>query len=343
MQHEVTITGIDGCQAVGFLAGLGLLRVLNEDAGTPARLSWNTRRGGPWGQPVITSALPDIAVIAETVNDCIAAIPADQVLPGVAVNWPPPKIGARGGDPAVPLLADVRSVVRSLATDPAALRWFSACIDHHSGITGDTDASQTTVTRSPYIHRRGQQTIRSFFAQSLDFLRRRPEYVEKGLATANLYAPGLTGEGLDYRSYHLLDSAGPGPAEAMPVVTWLATMALPLVPVIHAVYGSSHGLARCWYQDPEHPGAGRRMSWPLWTQPLGIPQVTALLSSPAMDPYQDSPERRWWLDVEALEELGVGVFQVRAAGRRPISGLKYDRPLTPIDPPMVEIGRPPIQ
>uniref|UniRef100_UPI003FA6DD00 type I-G CRISPR-associated protein, Cas3-extension family n=1 Tax=Salinispora arenicola TaxID=168697 RepID=UPI003FA6DD00 len=107
----VSLPGLRGDRAVGFMAALGVLRLLTEERGHPAvTLAWTPDHstavigGGPWETP---------QDIADELLPVVEGIPEGGVLPGVPVEWPPGR-AKRGPDPALPLRRDAREAWREL-------------------------------------------------------------------------------------------------------------------------------------------------------------------------------------------------------------------------------------
>ncbi|MDG4795097.1 hypothetical protein [Micromonospora sp. WMMD1082] len=217
-----------------------------------------------------------------------------------------PPGGQRPGlaDPAIPLRRDVRDAWQPLR-NPAGARWLAGTLsDITPGGIGPEEAFDQPVLRSPFIQRYGRQSLRTFFSAPLGYVRRDPTLILDALTTGTRVS-GCIGELLDHSAHTAgLDPVDPGPW-GVPGVTWLATMALPILPVRVDRHGA---LARCWYRYPgtEHRPGRRRMAWPMWRTPLNLPMVQTLLDHPNINPNPDPTVRvRWEVDLAGLTSLGV--------------------------------------
>lgn len=297
----VVLPAVQGTTPFGFLAGLGLLRLLAEERRVPCSLSW-TADGmyqavidGPWS--TVDEIAAELVAVAES-------IPAGSVLPGVA-DWPPPRPG-KGPDPAVALDGPWLAM-----TGTPADRWRLGV----AGLSGDL---------SPYVTRRGMQSIRSLFEAPLQAVRKRPKVILEGL-TRGKRVRGCTAEQLDHHAYVSATDAQDGVSTGMgiPGLTWLAVMALPLLQTRLVGYRERVTVAPCWHPAPK----GRLwMAYPLWSQPLGIHAVAAVLDHPLCNPNPEPDHApRWEVDGAALRALNV--FVVRGGHWTWVD--KYARYLTP--------------
>jgi len=93
MTHTLHLPALDGRDPLGFLASLGLLRLLAED-GADVRLSFSEETAtavlhGPYGSA---------DEVAAVLHDVAARNP-DSVIPGIPAGFPLAKIGTKGSDP----------------------------------------------------------------------------------------------------------------------------------------------------------------------------------------------------------------------------------------------------
>lgn len=317
----VSLPGLRGDRAVGFMGALGVLRLLTEERGHPAvTLAWTPDHstavisGGPWETP---------QDIADELLPVVEGTPEGGVLPGVPVEWPPGR-AKRGPDPALPLRRDAREAWRDLLGTPAE-KWISGAMsDMPPRTVNPFEAADQPVVRSPYIFPAGKMGVRTFFGSSLAFVRKDPTLIVDALIRGRR-VDGCTGEMLDHSAY--ADPTAPTPW-GDPGLTWLATMAMPMLPVTVDRHGA---LARCWYRYTrrgDKPGT-LRMAWPLWSQPLDTHAIIALVEHPWINPCPEpDPLGRWEVDLDTLHRA-MNVFAVHGAERRQVSGSKYLWPLAP--------------
>jgi hypothetical protein len=313
--NPIELPALNGRDPLGFLAAVGLTRLLNDDE-RDARLSFSTETGNA----VIHGRHGTTAALAARLREIVATIPPGGVLPGSHPDFPLAKTGT-GSDPmrvargeyrfalAAPLLADRADIAHT---------WL------HALVTDLDEDNNKRAAITPYTAPSGQQSIRSFFEKPLSLLRNHPQHIEEAIAGWRR-VDGYTGEYLDHR---VLRSAADHPSgqsveAGVPGATWLAEMALPLLRLTADKHGA---IATGWHRAAQ--GRGRRMTlvWPLWTPPLDCDAIQVLLEHPCLRPSKDAPVT---IDMTPLRALGV--FMVCAAQRQPIEGRKNAGVLVPID------------
>ena len=168
----------------------------------------------------------------------------------------------------------------------------------------------------------GKQSMRTMLEKPLALLRANPALLREALVAWRRY-PGVSGEYLDHRVlFDAVDAPDGRPAErGVPGATWLALMSYPLMRTTAA-----HGepVTTCW-QDFGRP-VGRRMVYPLWSDPLDPAAVGAVLTHPVLqgaEPGTPPP-------AAAL----LSVFAVVHAHRRRIAGRTFAGVLTPTREPI---------
>ncbi|HET8684118.1 MAG TPA: type I-U CRISPR-associated helicase/endonuclease Cas3 [Micromonosporaceae bacterium] len=314
--HTIALPALDGRDALGFLASLGVLRLLNEEAGVAAQLSFSETDA----TALLHSPLATVDQVAQAIATVIKAIPPDGVIPGVPAAFPLAKTGTKGSDPMRIPRSQFRSTVRHLLGDHPTekhRRWLHALV---TDLAVD-DKGQAALT--PFTAPVGQQTLRSFFAKPLALIQDEPAVHIRDALTSWQRVDGYTGEYLDHRA---LRSAADHPTgrsveAGVPSATWLALMALPLL----RVTGTGATVqATLWHTVP-----GRRqpiMAWPLWRQPLGPAAAVALLEHPRLRPRSNGKG----VIVNPTPWPPLGVFTIAAAARQPIDGRKSAGVLTPL-------------
>ncbi|MBM0238672.1 hypothetical protein JNW88_18700 [Micromonospora sp. ATA32] len=315
MTHAVELPALDGRDALGFLAGLGVLRLLTEEARIEARISFN----GTSACAILHSPLRSIESLVEAIAEVIDAIPDNGVIPAAPPAFPLAKTGSEP-DPMRMPRDRLRQTIEQITGDergPDLGRWFAALV---------TDLAVDAKGRAaltPYTAPAGQQSLRSFFTRPLDEVRKNPRLLISEALTRWRRVDDYTGEYLDHR---VLRSAADHPSgksveAGVPGATWLAVMAFPLLRLTGT--GSSPQ-ATLWHTVP-----GRRqalMVWPLWQQPLNTHAVSALLEHPALRPRVTAEgvavARACWPP--------LGVFAVAGASRQGVEGRKSAGVLAPI-------------
>jgi hypothetical protein len=311
MNHTLHLPALDGRDPLGFLASLGLLRLLAEE-GADVRLSFSDQTA----TAILHSPYSSAEEIAAVLQGVVAKSP-DSVIPGVPAAFPRAKVGTKGSDPMRAERAKYLAHVATVRQDAgkAALRWQAAIA---TDLACDREGK---VILTPFFAPSGQQTVRSFFEKPVTMIRMEPQRLVEAL-TAWRRIPGVTGEYLDHR---VLRSKADHPrgesAEiGVPGATWLAIMALPLLRLTGD--GAS---ARCtlWRRLP---GRQSVMVWPVWRQPLDVPAVVTLIEHPGIT--IDIVDGRYLTDTASWPALGV--FAVTAATRRSVEGRKSAGVLTPV-------------
>ncbi|MGW4463090.1 type I-G CRISPR-associated protein, Cas3-extension family [Micromonospora sp. NPDC004704] len=315
MTYTVELAALDGRDALGFLASLGVVRLLRDEARVDARLSYDETSGCA----LLHSPLATVEEIVDALVPVIGTIPDDGVIPSVPAIFPLSKIGVAPDPMRVPR-EEFRTLVRDLVgrhPEPALSRWLSVLV---------TDLAVDAKGRAaltPFTAPAGQQSLRSLFSKPLEEVRKDPPTLIREGLTRWRRVDGYTGEYLDHR---VLRSAADHPSGAsveagVPGATWLAIMALPLLRL------SGNGItvqATLWHSVP-----GRRqpvMTWPLWRQPLDTSGITTLLEHPDVRP--GAVAKKVTVSRSCWQPLGI--FAVAGAARRPIEGRKSAGVLAPI-------------
>lgn len=322
----VTLPAVRGDQAVSWMAGLGVIRLLSDLRNIPARLSWDEETGAA----IVHSRLDSLEAVAAELAEVVASIPDGGVLPEVTdPSWPPPK---------PPRRRDLRAFAQHAGLVGAA-HWVPALFVEPLLTSQDRQKfdewAKEPARYSPYIALFGAQTLRTALGKSAKMLREQPHLMvddlRRGIRTA-----GCSGEQLDASAYITAADSPTGKSDlrGRPAMTWLALMALPLLPATNDNFGP---IAPGWQRlNPAWDRTGPlRMVWPLWEPPLDVCAVQVLVTHPAMAVNPSPPaingKARWAVEMGWLRMLGV--FRVCAAARMPLGGNAYLLPLTPVPPP----------
>ena len=300
------LPALDGRTPLGFLAALGVLRLIGAHTDHTPRLSWSRQTC----TAVLHDAHADVEALVADVQAVVGSIPAGGVLPGLAPDVPPPGEAPDKLRLCRPELRDYVERVRAVGDD-AAEAWLSSLVTDLS--VDDRQRADISLFAAPS----GKQSMRTMLQKPLERVQAQPGVLREALTAWRRYA-GVSGEYLDHRVlFDAVDAPDGKPAErGVPGATWLALMSYPLLLTTSA---GTEPVTTCW-QDFGR-GIGRRMVYPLWSQPLTVEAVSALLTHPVLERAQPGP---------ASETAGVlSVFWVCHAERRRIPGRTFAGVLTP--------------
>jgi hypothetical protein len=313
MTHALDLPALDGRDPLGFLATLGLLRLLTQHTDVDARLSFSPVTA----HAILHGPYTSCDQVVDDLSAILDRMPAGSAIPGLPTGYPLAKTGTKGTDPMrVPREDYPRLTAQARAAGgDAALAWQSAIV------TDLARDNKGQVALTPYCAPSGQQTVRSFFEKPLTQVRAQPAHLREALLGWRR-VPGFTGEYLDHR---VLRSAADHPRGessevGVPGATWLATMALPL---LRLTGDGTTTTATLWRRPPNRPPV---MVWPIWRQPLDLAAITTLIEHPAITVTIDNGT----LQTRSTCWPPLGVFAVGAAQRRQIEGRKNAGVLTPV-------------
>lgn len=318
----VVLPALVGTEPVGFLAALGVVRVLGH-RGVDVRLAFDPTSA--------QAVLHGPASIDEVVDELVAAfegMPEGQLMLGLPPGLPPAKQGTEGPDPSRMTRNQLSEVVRQFGTDQQARQWIRA-------LWCDlVDGDQCAVT--PFNAPTGQQTLRSMFqAPTLD-VAKDPRTRLREAVLVWRRVDGVTGENLDVRAIRTAAEQQDGKATTagVPGATWLALAAIPFFPM-----GGDGRRARtvCWF-NLQPPGDRARpwFAWPVWRHAIDADAITVLLRHDVVregarlaversDTNEAKRrEERWRAQARAL-----GVERVVVARRRQLPGGKSAGVLVP--------------
>jgi hypothetical protein len=314
--NMLPLPALDGRSPLGFLAALGVLRLATRADGYPqAKLSWSLRSC----TAELHDAHTEVGELEAFLARVVGSIPEGGVLPDLPKEFPPP--GAAPDQLRLPR-RQLREFTDRLDPrgDPERTseieRWLCSLVTDLR--LDDKGRSAISLFTAPS----GKQSMRTMLEKPLASVRGNPHSILEALTGWRRY-PGVTGEYLDHRV--LFDAAdapdGKSLERGVPGATWLALMSYPLMMT------SASGLEPItsgW--RPAVPGKrGRQFVYPLWSRPVGVPAIRALLEHPAVAAADVGRASR------TLETLGV--FRICAAERQRLSGRTFAGVLTPIREP----------
>lgn len=302
------LPALDGRSPLAFLAALGVLRLVVEELGHQAKLAWSPGDC----TAVLVGAHDSLDDLATDLNAVVEAIPAGSVLPGMWPQLPPP--GEAPDKVRLPR-PELRRYAEQVWRESGAPgeRWLASLV---------TDLSLDDKGRadiSLYTAPAGKQSMRTMLEKPLATVLKNPLVLREALAGWRRY-PGVTGEYLDHRAlFDAVDAAdGQAAMRGVPGATWLALMSYPM---FRTIADGTEPLTTGWRPAPGR-GPRKRMVYPLWSAPLDLVTVAAVLEHPILDGADPGPPP------EAARQLTV--FLVCAAERRRIPGGKSAGVLTPV-------------
>lgn len=294
------LPALDGRSPLGFLAALGVHRLVSDHTGHPARLAWSPQTG----TAVLHDAQPDADTLVADLTTIMKDTADGGVLPRMSSDFPP--LGAAPDKLRLPRSEFATYAERISESDgTAGEQWLSSLV---------TDLSvddQRRADISQFAAPSGRQSMRTMLEKPLELVRANPGLLREALLGWRRY-PEVSGEYLDHRVlFDAADSGNGKPTErGVPGATWLALMSYPLFRTT-AIRGEP--ATTCW-QDFGKEG-GKRMVYPLWTAPLDIDAVRAVLVHPVLigahegaAPTQAGPLSIFWVVHAARRRIPARTF-----------------------------------
>lgn len=305
------LPALDGRTPLGFLAALGVLHLVTEHTDLPARLAWSRSSG----TAELVDAHTNVEDLVEVLVSVMWSIPDGAVLPRMDPSFPPPGEAPDRLRLPRPELTDYAEMV-SKRDGERAERWLSSLVTDLS--IDDQHRADITLFAAPS----GKQSMRTMLEKPLGIVRKNPGVLREALVAWRRY-PGVTGEYLDHRVLHDAADApnGKSAERGVPGATWLALMSYPLM---RTSADGGEPITTCW-QDLGRRG-GRRMIYPLWSDPLDASAVQALLTHPVLhraNPGSPPPAAR-----------ALSIFRVEHASRRRLPGRTFAGVLAPTSQPV---------
>jgi hypothetical protein len=255
--HELTLTGLDGENPLGFLAALGVLAALVDQGGT-ARLAW--RYSGGW-RAVIRSD-------AETPAALVAMLDADRLS---CVDDPALALEYQGKRDLKPSPALCRQYLLELVDEARADARRS--VDWAAAFASDVVTDNNGNAKPTALHfTAGQQ---QFLDMAVDLSTQvNSADLAEAIEGPWLYTRPLPVMGWDATSSrdYALRASNPSLDKKLgvPGADWLALRGLRFLPV----FARGRRLVTSGCTGGWKNGS---FSWPLWTVPLGAPVVRSLL------------------------------------------------------------------
>lgn len=309
--NELPLPALDGRKALGFLAALGVTRLLERFDGEQPRLRWARDTTAA----VIHTRHETIDVLAGRLVEIASSIPENGVLPGVPDAFPPPGAAPDGLRLPPEQLGDLAAQLAPVP-DPELEAWLASLVTDLS--VDDNGRSDISLMAAPS----GKQSMRTMLEKPLQFVRDNPGCIREALLGWRRY-PGVTGEYLDHQVLFDAAHSGSGKSEerGVPGATWLALMSYPLLRTTAILTASGNGepITSGWHRRAKRPPS---FVYPLWTEPLVVDAIVALLELPLWDQPFDSA-----LPAEAA---ALRVFAVHRFQRRRIAGRTFSGVMAPV-------------
>lgn len=307
MTQTIELPALDGRSPLGFLASLGLLRLLHQAGVDPLGLSFSSVSA----TALLHSPLGSVDEVCGRLEDLVWTNQTDVAIVGSDPRFPLP--AGRNADPMRRPREEFRSLLAEMAAidEPTCREWMPVLF------TDLAVDSQGRADLTPFCAPSGKQNLRTFFEKPFSAVRANSTLIREALVGWRR-VDGFTGEYLDHR---VLNSAADDPGgrsaeRGVPGATWLATMAIPL---LRLTGDGERVRATLW-----HRVSGRYfMIWPLWAQPLDCYAITILIEHPSLTPLDHEPTIRSdsWSD--------LGIFAVYGAERQRIPGRNFAGVLAP--------------
>jgi CRISPR-associated endonuclease/helicase Cas3 len=319
MADFVELPALYGLDQLGFLAALGVLRLVTTAADPLARLSFapDTARALLW-----SDVLRDTSAVADALSGELSKTAEGAVVPYAGPEFPRAKSGS-GSDPMRVDRKDFPSLVEQLrvASGGVADAWLPALLTDLA-----VERGGERVALTPFSAPSGQQTLRTFFEKSYEVVAARPACLTEALVgwrrAGDSGTAAFSGEYLDHRAIRSAADhpSGKSVEAGVPGATWLAIMALPLLRV---TVDRGRVAASLWHRVKRRPV----MVWPVWRRPLDVAGVQVLLEHPGLRPSVGSAGE---LQVDGRTAAALGVFAVGGATRQRLEGRTFAGVLTPV-------------
>ncbi len=265
---SLPLPALDGRSPLGFLAALGILRLISEHGHPDARLSWSPTDC----TAQLHRAHGSVNALAAGLREIVDSIPDRGVLPDAPTDFPPP--GEAPDRLRLPR-PQLRNYLEELPDQhPSSIEnWLSSLVtDLSLDEKGRADISLFTAPS-------GKQSMRTMLEKPLAAVRNNPQSLSEALLGWRRY-PGVTGEYLDHRAlYDAADAPDGKPMNrGVPGATWLALMAYPLM----LTSAEGHQPVTSGWQRPRGRGAQLRLVYPLWSTPIDAHAAVTLLTHPVL-------------------------------------------------------------
>ena len=311
---SVEMPALIGTDPMGFLAALGVLRLVTTELGWPGTICWpNGPRNG-----AVLGGCPDGHTIDDLVEDIVhiveATKTAKRLIPGVD-GFPPAKEASAGSDPVKELTFRERSGLGVTSHDrsPSFAEWLVASV----ALAAREELDARDRLTAAFVRPTGQVTFDRSLGGGLDGVTR--DRLREAMVDW-VRVDGVTGNYFDQRAVRdeFVGSHTRGSMKnaGVPGAAWLALMALPFLPVRTPLSGKAVTVG---FQ--RNRGKPTRMVWPVWSGALTAPAVTVLLDHPVLTRIDVVPSdaneagRRSRGNAKALRALNVTA--VFTSDRRP--------------------------
>lgn len=292
MSTPVVLPALDGRQPLGFLAALGVARLLG-DAQLPVRLAWDDMRAVPR-----LSGPGSLDEVVEILRAVFEGSP-HSFSPGLPAPWLP-KWSGSGTDPGRATRHEYSERLHIAPTWASAL-WTDLALD------------KERCECTPFFAGMGKQSLRSMFEKAHEIVAKAPQDRLREALVGWRRTDKFTGENLDIRALNEAAESQSGESKPRGVAgaTWFALAALPLF----RMSGTGGKGTTVGWTAPKH--GGRRFRYPLWSSLLDSAAIEILLDHPAV--ARAPAGGAAWGASTGLRPLGVFAI-VSCARRRTAAG-----------------------
>ena len=325
----VLLPGLRADDPLGFLAAIGLVALSEQEELPPLRLGWEDG-GAPAAR---VDGIGSIDELGRDLRETFERLEtAGTLIPALPIEFPPRKVGAKGGDPMRmspdELCARVHVPAHEAwqAGEPWFGRWALAIA---ALATGKERRGYTEVELTPFYAPSGQMTVRgSIFEKTIQAVR---EVEGPADALAAWRRTSYDGANFDDRAKRDagVTTTGESDNQGAPSPTWLAAMGMRFFPLTD---NGRRVRAVGWQRVRMYEGfTYRSFVWPAWRPRLDPPAVRTLLGHPALQLTLSTGNGTPRLSPQRQEALAaLGVTAVFGSSRRTLQ--QGDGPLGPARP-----------
>jgi hypothetical protein len=305
---DVEMPALIGDDPLGFLAALGVLRLAVDELGWDATLAWPS---GPRNGAILSNTPTDATAdsLVERLSEVAATtLQVGRLIPSVD-GFPPLKTETEGSDPVKDLSFDERNalaIASGFAGDDGRMTgWLLATFSLGATPMPKSDARDRLT--AGFVRPTGQVTFDRSLRSGLKDAT--ADHLSEALH-GWVRRDGVTGHYFDQRAirdeFVGMHTSGQMKNAGVPGASWLALMALPMFPV--RTNDRLKAATVAFRKRPRQPG---RLVWPIWSSPLDITGVRALLDHPDLQRLgRDHEAEAAWMTTRRLRNLGVSAMYV---------------------------------
>lgn len=285
--NRIELPALRAGDPLGFLATLGLLRVLSGRCGIEAHLGWD----GLSGPARIHTPLADVDEMVSVLAAWIDSLDpeerlVDTELPGFPMSqsadvYEPMRMSLDGAVECARRFVDGNG--RGDDEDAViATSWFGSLVNQLAeGRPGNPKRLERERELSPFVALRGRQTVAQVFGSTIEAVQGdTPRFIHEALVGWRR-VDGFSGANFDARAVRdagVLQSKKV-PDAGVPGATILALQALPMC---RLVGDGSRGSSTLWQRQRVEGRWGEWLVWPVWRSTLDVEAVGVLIEHPSL-------------------------------------------------------------